>query len=295
MRTARIAALIVWSLLASLLGISSASAEKRVALVIGNDSYTNLPRDQQLLKAVNDANSVGDALMRLGFEVLRGANLTRQQMADKFDDLLQKLSPGDTVFFFFSGHGVSVGGGNYILPVDVPNAAPGQESRLARAALSENELVLDLQGRGVRVAIVVLDACRDNPFRRVGTRTIGGERGLARIDPVRGVFALYSAGIGQTALDRLSNNDPNPNSVFTRVLVPTLAKPGLHLGDLALEVREEVSRIASSIGHTQHPAYYDETIGGRAYLAGLPLAPSLSPPVVQTPMVPDPAERAWVR
>jgi hypothetical protein len=121
----------------------------------------------------------------------------------------------------------------------------------------------------VRVAVVVLDACRNNPLRRPGvTRAIGGERGLVRSDPVRGVFSLYSAGVGQTALDRLGDNDPNPNSVFTRVLLPTLSKPGLDLGALAVEVREEVAQLAASIGHDQRPAYYDETIGGRVYLAG---------------------------
>jgi hypothetical protein len=107
-----------------------------------------------------------------------------------------------------------------------------------------------------------------NPFRRPDVRSVGGERGLGRIEPVRGVLTLYSAGIGQTALDRLGDADTNPNSVFTRVLVPALGRPGVHLGDLAVEIREEVARLAETVGHDQRPAYYDETIGGRIYLAG---------------------------
>jgi uncharacterized caspase-like protein len=214
-------------MLAILLSLAPAQAERRVALVVGNDRYANLAADRQLQKAVNDARAVGDALARLEFEVIRGENLTRQGLVDKLDELTRRLSGGDVAFFFFAGHGVTIGGGNFILPTDVPNVEPGQETRLARAALGESDILADLQQRGVRVAVVVLDACRDNPFKRPGVRSVGGERGLARVEPARGVFTLYSAGIGQTALDRLGDGDPNPNSVFTRVLVPKLAAPGM--------------------------------------------------------------------
>jgi Caspase domain len=98
--------------------------------------------------------------------------------------------PGDIAFVFFAGHGVTISGGNYLLPSDVPNAESGQETRLARAAIGENDIVADLQQRSVRVAVVVLDACRDNPFRRPGVRSVGGDRGLGRIEPVRGVSLL---------------------------------------------------------------------------------------------------------
>jgi hypothetical protein len=252
------------------LGVLPGHAEKRVALVIGNDRYVNLPADQQLRKAVNDARAVGDALGSVGFEVIRGENLGRQALVDKFVELTQRLLPGDTAFFFFSGHGVAINGGNYILPVDVPNAAVGQDMRLAHASFGESDIVSELQGRGVRVAVVVLDACRNNPFKQPGAKGVGAERGLGRIEPVQGVFTLYSAGIGQTALDRLGDADDSPNSVFTRVFVPALTKPGLGLGELAVEVREEVVRLAASVQHNQRPAYYDETIGGQVYLTGLP-------------------------
>src|SRR5580700_2118806 len=87
-------------------GVSPSFAEKRVALVIGNDRYANLPADQQLRKAVNDARAVGDTLGTLGFEVVRGENLGRQALLAKFDEFTQRIEPGDTAFFFFSGHGV---------------------------------------------------------------------------------------------------------------------------------------------------------------------------------------------
>jgi formylglycine-generating enzyme required for sulfatase activity len=245
-------------------------AEKRVGLVVGNDVYRNLPADQQLRTAVNDARAVGDTLARLGFEVVRGENLGRQALIDKLDEMMQRLAPGDTAFFFFAGHGVSIGDGNFILPSDVPDVAAGQETRLRGASLGEIDIVADLRSRGVRVAIVVLDACRNNPFRRPGTRAIGNERGFVLANQVEGTFSLYSAGLGQAALDRLDNADRNPNSVFTRVLLPALAKPDLDLTGLAVEVREEVARLAATTGQVQQPAYYDATIGGRFYLAGPP-------------------------
>ena len=274
------------------LGTVPGHAEKRVALVVGNDRYANLTADQQLRKAANDASAVGDALGRIGFQVIRGENLGRLALLAKFDELTQRLEPGDTAFFFFAGHGVAVNGGNYILPTDVPNVGPGQDMLLARAALGETDIVSDLQGRGVRVAIVVLDACRNNPFKKPGVRAVGAERGLTRIEPVRGVFSIYSAGIGQTALDRLDDADANPNSVFTRVFVPALGKPGLSLGDLAVEVREEVARLANTVSHDQLPAYYDQTAGGRVYLAGLPQAATPAEPRPPASS-PSEAERAW--
>jgi hypothetical protein len=259
------------------LGVQPSYAEKRVALVIGNNIYANLPADQQLRKAVNDSRAVGKALSSLGFEVISGENLGRQALVDKFYELAQRLSPGDTAFFFFAGHGVALGGGNYILPADVPSIADGQELRLAHSALSESDIisdlerrVSDLQTRRFGVAVLVLDACRNNPFRRPGLRGVGANRGLiGRSETGRGVFTIYSAGIGQMALDRLTEDDPSPNSVFTRVLVPALVKPGIDLTALAFEVREDVSRLAATIKYDQRPAYYDETIGGRVYLAGL--------------------------
>jgi formylglycine-generating enzyme required for sulfatase activity len=244
-------------------------AEKRVALVIGNDRYANLPAHEQLQKAVNDARSVGDALKTLDFEVMSGENIGRQALVDKLDAFARRLAPGDTALFYFSGHGVAIGGVNYILPVDVPDVEADQETRLARAALPEHDIVTDLQARGVRVTVVVLDACRTNPFRRGGAKGAGGEKGLMPPPPVQGVFSLYAAGAGQAARDRLSDDDRNPNSVFTRVLIPALTKPGVDLTALAFDVREEVARIAKQAGYDQRPAYYDETIGGRVYLAGL--------------------------
>jgi phosphate transport system substrate-binding protein len=271
-----------------LCAVATGRAERRVALAIGNDRYANLPAGEQLQKAVNDARAVGNALRQIGFEVIPGGeNLGRRALVGKLNELVQRLSPGDMAFFFFSGHGLALDGVNYILPADVPDIAVGQETSLKAEALSEQYIISELSGRGVRVAVVVLDACRTNPFSRSGAKGVGGEKGLAPPPQVKGVFSLYAARSGQAARDRLYDGDPSPNSVFSRVLVPALARPGIDLATLAIEVREEVARVAQSAGYDQQPAYYDETIGGRVYLAAA-TQPAIATPAVPAPPVPAP-------
>jgi TPR repeat protein len=264
----------------ALMALVPAYAEKRVALVIGNDRYANLPAYGQLANAVNDAQAVGNALEQLGFRVIRGVDLSRQQMIDKLSELTSQLQAGDTAAFFYAGHGVAIGGVNYLVPTDVPAVTEGAEARVRGASVSEGDVVAEIQSAGARVALLVLDACRDNPFPRSATRSIGNTRGLAEARPARGIFTIYSAGIGQTALDRLEPNDPNRNSVFTRVFIEKLAQPGLDLGGLAVEVRERVADLAlrakdesgQPAPHEQTPAYYDQTIGGRVFLGARAIA-----------------------
>jgi TPR repeat protein len=288
----------------ALMLVATAHAEKRVALVIGNDRYANLPADRQLARAVNDAQAVGNALERLGFQVIRGADLSRQGMIDKLSELTSRLQAGDTAAFFYAGHGVAIGGVNYLVPTDVPAVTEGAEARVRGASVSEGDVVAEIQSAGARVALLVLDACRDNPFPRSATRSIGNTRGLTEAQPARGIFTIYSAGIGQTALDGLEPNDPNRNSVFTRVFVEKLAQPGLDLGGLAVEVRERVAELALNAKdesgrpapHEQTPAYYDQTIGGRVFLSTRAIAvepatmPKPSSDVVVTP-APAPATK----
>jgi S1-C subfamily serine protease len=248
-----------------------ALAEKRVALVIGNNQYGKLPADRQLERAVADARTMTVTLEKLGFTVTRGENLDRAAMVDRISAFTRQIEEGDIALFFYAGHGVALGGGNYLLPTDIPLPQAGEEGRMRNLAIGEADIIADIQEHKARVAVLLLDACRDNPFRQPGLlRSVGRERGLVRSNEGQGIFAIYSAGFGESALDRLGPDDKSPNSVFTRALAPILSKPGLHLGDVAYEVREEVARMSATIGHVQVPAYYDQTRGGRVYLAGLP-------------------------
>jgi hypothetical protein len=244
-------------------------AEKRLALVVGNDSYESLP---SLGRARADADAVAGALKAIGFEVIVEKDATRRGLNRRLADLEARISAGDTVFFFFAGHGVAIGQENVLLPVDLPSPKSGEESLVREEGVVVDSIVQRIQARGAATTFLVLDACRDNPFAAGGTRSIGQNRGLTRIEAPRGVFVLYSAGLGQTALDVLSSTDKAANSVFTRYLVPLLAEPGLTHVTLAKRVQSEVDKLAASVGHQQQPAYYDQIVG-EFVLNTTPVAP----------------------
>jgi hypothetical protein len=266
-----------------------ARAEKRLALVIGNDLYNNLTANDQLKKARNDARAMAAAFRNLGFDVMLGENLNRRDFNLKLQQLAAKIQPGDHVAVFFAGHGVRVGSANYLLPSDVPQIASGQEGLLESEAVDAERISETLRKRGARISLLILDACRNNPFADAKGRSIGGARGLARMDPPEGTFVMYSAGAGQQALDRLSDKDANPNSVFTRTLLPLLKTPGLEINVMAREVKRRVRDLARTVGgHRQTPAIYNEVIGNY-YLnrgAGQQVKPKLPPPPPVTLLTP---------
>ena len=235
-----------------------AYAEKRVALVIGNNDYKNVPK---LQKAVNDARTMGETLKRLGFTVMVAENQNRQQFSQSLLAFDNAVGPGDTAFFFYAGHGFEIAGQNYLLPTDVPAATEGQEDLVRDASVLADRIVERLQNRQVRTSILVFDACRNNPFERSGTRAVAGGGGLAPMAQLpEGVFSIFSAGYRQTALDRLSNDDISPNSVFTRTFSRELLQPGEDLVEVAQHTRKLVSEMAESIGHRQIPAYTDQMV-----------------------------------
>jgi len=205
-----------------------------------------------LQKAAADARTMAASLSKLGFDVDSGVNISRTETNRKLQDFLNRIEPGDVALFYFAGHGVEIAGANYL----------------------------------------VIDACRDNPFAIKTGRSVGGTRGLALVVPPRGTFIMYSAGAGEAALDRLSDADPENNSVFTRTLVPLLAQGGLSLPELARETRRRVHDLAASAGRSQTPAYYDEVLGDFSFDPGSgpeAMAPSPQPAPAQVrPVEPAP-------
>jgi uncharacterized caspase-like protein len=153
-----------------------AHAEKRVALVIGNNDYKNVPK---LQKAVNDARTMGDTLKQLGFSVMVAENQTRAAFSQTLLAFDAAVEPGDTAFFFYAGHGFEIAGQNFLLPTDVPAAGEGQEELVRDASVLADRIIERLQNKKVRTAILVFDACRNNPFERSGTRAVAGGGGLA--------------------------------------------------------------------------------------------------------------------
>ncbi|MCH8517980.1 MAG: caspase family protein [Cyclobacteriaceae bacterium] len=268
-----------------------ATAQNRHALVIGIDSYTQVAA---LQKARNDAIAIARTLELAGFLTDLVLDADQLEMATSLARLANRIVPGDEVVFFFAGHGVEIDGRNYLLPADVPMALPGQEIVLLSRAMEVSTVIDTLRMQGARISLLILDACRDNPFPQHGTRSLGGQRGLARVAAPEGTFVMFSAGDGQAALDRLWDGDPDPNSVFTRILLPRLAQPGLPIHQLAREVRTEVRQLARTVDHEQFPAVYDQFDGEFA------LVPDGSPPLARpaaqpdAPMLtaPDPCTRA---
>ena len=251
----------------SLAFAAPAQAEKRVALVVGNNDYRNVPK---LQKAVNDARTMGDTLKQLGFTVMVAENQTRQAFSQTllaFDKAVGQA--GDTAFFFYAGHGFEIAGQNFLLPTDVPAATEGQEELVRDASVLADRIIERLQNKKVRTAILVFDACRNNPFERSGTRAVAGGGGLAPMTQLpEGVFSIFSAGPRQTALDRLSNNDDNPNSVFTRTFAKELTQPGVNLVQVAQRTRRLVSEMAETVRHKQIPVYFDQMVDD-VFLNGL--------------------------
>jgi uncharacterized caspase-like protein len=252
--------ILIVALLFAAIGAPAPAWAKRVALVIGIDQYDNLKPDQQLKKAVNDSRSVGEALRSLGYDVQEAENVSRLDLLRQWQRFLNGVDAGDEAAFYFAGHGVEIDGLNFLLPKDVPRVASGEEEVLKASALSLNGFLDQVRGRKPQTMIYMVDACRDNPFTSSTGRSIGRTRGLTLVEPPSGTFVMFSAGAGETALDRLSDSDPDPNSIYTRVLVPRLKAPG-KIGDIARDVRRSVRQLASRVNHVQTPAFYDELIG----------------------------------
>ncbi|MGV7215835.1 caspase family protein [Bradyrhizobium sp. UFLA05-112] len=255
-------------------------AEKRVALVVGNNDYKNVPK---LLKAVNDARTMGDTLKQLGFSVMVAENQSRQQFTETLLAFDRAIDPGDTAFFFYAGHGFEIAGQNYLLPTDVPAATEGQEELVRDSSILADRIVERLQNKKVRTSILVFDACRNNPFERTGTRAVAGGGGLAPMTQLpEGVFSVFSAGPRQTALDRLSNDDANPNSVFTRTFAKELLQPGENLVQVAQHTRRLVSEMADTVKHKQVPVYFDQMVDD-VFLSGTAKADAAPRPADPAP------------
>jgi hypothetical protein len=252
-------ALLACSLIACSMALTApALAAKRVALVIGNNDYKNVPK---LQKAVNDARTMGDTLKQLGFTVMVAENQNRQQFSQTLLAFDNAVEAGDTAFFFYAGHGFEIAGQNFLLPTDVPAATEGQEELVRDASILADRVIERLQNKKARTSILVFDACRNNPFERSGTRAVAGGGGLAPMTQLpEGVFSVFSAGPRQTALDRLSNEDANPNSVFTRTFSKELLQPGENLVQVAQHTRRLVSEMAETVKHKQIPVYFDQMV-----------------------------------
>jgi uncharacterized caspase-like protein len=243
---------------------------RRLALVIGNDTYPATP----LKNARNDARAMAQALTELGFGVTTLEDVTRARLVSGVAAFAGTLQSLDLALFFFAGHGKAVDNENFLLPTDVAGGSI-EDVRLGGVAASEVERAL----RKARVRVLVLDACRTNAFG--GTRA--GDGGLAPMQ-ARGTLVAFATRANETA----SDNAAGANGLFTTELVRVLREPDLALRDIFYRVRQ---RVDAASGGRQFPALYDELATDvvlRTSTGNLP-AESPTPPVRATERVPTEA------
>lgn len=240
---------------ASLLAGAAADADAaRLAMVVGNDSYQNTT---PLKNARNDAQTLARELEAAGFKVTRVLDASRDALNDALDGFLQRIEKGDEVVFFFSGHGSQPPQlGPFLLPVDIRVTG---ERAVQRDGLSLEQLTDDLNKRA-RFSLVIIDACRDDPFRQtVAGRSLAPGSQLSRIEPPKGSMVIMAASKGQQALDNLGRDDNVANGLFTRELVKQMRTVGLSASEMLRRVRGNVETAAATVNHLQRPSLVDES------------------------------------
>lgn len=230
-------------LTAAMLFVAPASAEKRVALVVGNGAYKNAI---DLPNPPNDAREVANALRRLGFLVIEGLDLTYGGMQDKMREYARALVSADIGLFYYAGHGIQVAGENYLVPID---AALKRESDLEFEAVKV-DVVLRQLSREAKIKVVILDSCRDNPLAaelarsmasnslsRSRSTTVSAGMGAMDIQSVTGTMIAFSTAPGTVALDGTGRHSP-----FTEALLANIETPNLDIDLMMKRVRGQVVR-----------------------------------------------------
>src|SRR5262245_1958855 len=240
------------------LAAAPAPPEKRVALVIGNSAYRNVPA---LTNPTNDAGDVAVAFERLGFTVRRITNGTYEDMRRGLLEFGRQVRGADIAVVFYAGHGIEVGGENWLIPIDAELRSDIDVDHEAMGLRS----VLPAVESASKLGLVILDACRNNPFaakmqRTIRTRAVS--RGLASVEPAGNVLVAYSAKDGTTAADGDGRNSP-----FTTSLLKHIETPGLEINFLFRNIRDDVIQ---STKREQQPFVYGSLSKEAIYLKAAP-------------------------
>jgi hypothetical protein len=254
---------------------------KKVALVIGNGNYPKWP----LRNPANDARAVSQALTDVGFTTITAIDVTLPNLDRAVTSLVSKVRQGDVVAFYYAGHGIQLEGENYLVPVDFDAKDEADAKYAAYAASRVQERI---EKAGARVTLVVLDACRNNPF--AATRSTNG--GLAAMGTGKGTLIAFATAPGKTADDNPKGN----NGLFTTHLITALKEPGLTLDQVFNRVRE---RVHNASGGRQVPWTVSSVIGdvylrpgaGAAPATQVAAAPAAEPVAVAPPPVQNPLSR----
>ena len=235
--------------IAFLFCISASSQEKRLALVIGNGNYAK----NALANPVNDAKSIEETLKGIGFEVQRFENLGQKEMARAIDDFGNRLRNYDIGLFFYAGHGVQSKGFNYLIPID---ARLFSESDVEYNCVRADRVLGKMEDAKNKINIVILDACRDNPFERSWTRTAKGQ-GLASMTAPVGSIIAFATSPGNTASDGTGEN-----GLYTSGLLTYINEPGI----TAIQMFQKVTAYVFKNSRNQQLPWVSTSLTGDFYL-----------------------------
>ncbi|UFX42702.1 caspase family protein [Bradyrhizobium sp. 41S5] len=252
----------------ALLASQPAWATKRVALVVGNSNYQNAPL---LPNPANDATAIAATLKNAGFDLVESRlNLTSSDMRRALRDFADQARDADIAIVYYAGHGIEIDGTNYLIPTD---ARLERDTDIYDEAFSLDRVLLAIEP-AKQLRVVIVDACRNNPFADTMKRTVASRaisRGLARVEPaVSNTLIAFAAKAGLTALDGNSKNSP-----YATALVKYIAKPGLDLRRAFGFVRDDVLQ---ATGNRQEPYVYG-SLGGE----DVALVPKAEEPVLPPP------------
>jgi hypothetical protein len=228
----------------------AAAIGRRVALVIGNSAYRHVPA---LNNPVNDASLVATSLKADGFEVTVADNLDRDGLIDALKAFATSADNADWAVVYFAGHGIEMGGTNYLIPVDAKLLT---DRDVELEAVPSGQVMHAIDGAH-QLRVVILDACRNNPFADTIRRTAGGGRdigrGLAKIEPARGTLVLYAAKEGTIAADGDGADSP-----FATALAKHLTEPGIEVDKM---FRLVIDDVFDATGNKQEPFMYGSLPG----------------------------------
>ncbi len=264
MGAGRVILIAIW--LASLF-VQPAFAQKRVALVIGNSNYQNVAR---LSNPANDAAVMTETLKDAGFDVVNSRrDLKTSEMRRALRDFSDQARDADVAVVYYAGHGIEIEGTNYLIPVD---AVLERDIDVYDEAFPLDRVLVTIDP-AKQLRLVILDACRDNPFSKTMRRTIGSRsigRGLAKVEPQGpNTLIAFASKAGSTASD-----GDNKNSPFTAALVKHIARPGLDLRKAFGFVRDEVMK---KTGNKQEPYVYGSLGGDDVALVPIKTVVSVAP------------------
>ena len=239
---------------------------KRVALVIGNSNYASSP----LKNPVNDARAMASLLRKLGFEVEEKSNLGYIALNEAIEGFGNRMKSGGVGLFYFAGHGMQVQGYNYLVPVD---AKINSENEVRYKAVDAGLVLAKMESAKSDVNIVVLDACRDNPF---GRSFRSSSRGLANMEAPTGTIIAYATAPGKTAAD-----GDGKNGVYTEALIRALETPGLKVEEVFKQVRKLVLK---KTANTQVPWESSSLVGDFHFLQPSQMTDLRPEPVIAAPI-----------